>query len=121
MNEPFTFIDRAVVLRYFPKTPVDVKLYLGDALEDRIAQAVRHYDQDHTLEEDRENFKMLLGAEKGEQVLQAAGDTDRLGVLELVSYTVRRCREEQGKKLMALAGGPDGQSDTPCGTCQTAC
>ena len=121
MNEPFTFIDRAVVLRYFPEAPVDVKLYLGDALEDRIAQAVRHYDQDHTLEEDRENLKMLLGRENGERVLQAAGDTDRLGVLELVSYTVRRCREEQGKKLMALAGGPDGQSDTPCGICQTAC
>lgn len=121
MNEPFTFIDRAVVLRYFPENPVDVKLYLGDALEDRITQAVRHYDQDRTLAEDRENLKMLLGAENGQRVLAAAGDTDRLGILELVSYTVRRCREEQGKKLMALAGGPDGQSGTPCGSSQTAC
>ena len=121
MNEPFTFIDRAVTLCFFSENPVDVKLYLGDALEDRIAQAVRHYDQDHTLAEDRENLKMLLGRENGERVLQAAGDTDRLGVLELVSYTVRRCREEQGKKLMALAGGPDGQSGTPCGSSQTAC
>jgi hypothetical protein len=30
---------------------------------------------------------------------------DRLAVLELLSFVVRRCREEQGKKLMALAAG----------------
>lgn len=119
MQEPFTFIDRAVTLTYFPETPVAVRLYLGDALEERIARAVAHYDQEHTLEEDRENLCRLLGAENGKNVLAAAGDTDRLGVLELVSFTVRRCREEQGKKLMALAGIPDGQSGTPCGGCPT--
>lgn len=115
MQEPFTFIDRAVTLRYFSQNPVEVRLYLGDALEERITRAVAHYDQDHTLEQDKENLCMLLGAENGQAVLAAAGDTDRLGVLELVSFTVRRCREEQGKKLMALAGVPDSQSDTPCG------
>lgn len=120
MQEPFTFIDRAVTLCYFPEHPVEVRLYLGDALEERIDRAVAHYDREHTLEEDRENLCRLLGAENGRQVLAAAGDTDRLGVLELVSFTVRRCREEQGKKLMALAGIPDGQGNTPCGGCQTA-
>lgn len=120
MAEPFTFIDRAITLTYFPEAPVEIRLYLGDALEDRVQAAVEHYDAPHSLEEDKENLRMLLGRENGGAVLAGAGILDRLGVLELVSYTVRRIREEQGKKLMALAGDAPGQSDTPCGTCPMA-
>ena len=115
MTEPFTFIDRAITLRFFEEEPVEVTLYLGDALEDRLQAAVGHYDENHTAEEDLENFKMLLGEKQAKAVLQRAGKLDRLGILELLSYTVRVCREEQGKKLLALAGGAPDQSGTPCG------
>lgn len=120
MSGPFTFIDRAVTLEFFPESPMEIRLYLGDALEERIQAAVAHYEEPHTLEEDRENFARLLGRDNAGAVLNGAGETDRLGILELLSYTVRRCREEQGKKLMALAGGPSDQSGIPCGICQTA-
>ena len=116
MTGPFTFIDREITLRFFEEDPVSVTLYLGDALEDRLQAAVAHYDENHTVAEDLENFKMLLGAEHAEAVLQRAGKLDRLGVLELLSYTVRVCREEQGKKLLALAAQATDQSATPCGT-----
>ena len=120
MNQPFTFIDRAITLEFYPENPVQVRLYLGDELEERLQAAVAHYDAPHTLAEDKENFRMLLGRDSAEAVLAGAGEIDRLAVLELLSYTIRRCREEQGKKLMALAGEPAGQSTIPCGDCQMA-
>ena len=104
MQAPFTFIDRAVTLRFYTEDPVETTLYLGDALETQIAAAVSHYDAPHTLEEDVENLKTVLGAAT-EAVLARAETLDRLTVLELLSYTIRVCREEQGKKLMALADG----------------
>lgn len=120
MTGPFTFIDREITLRFFEEEPVEICLYLGDALEDRLQAAVAHYDQPHILEEDLENFRMLLGEENAAAILQRAGELDRLGVLELLSYTVRVCREEQGKKLLALAAAAPDQSGIPCGTCPMA-
>ncbi len=105
MPTPFTFIDRAVTLRYYEEDPVEVTLYLGDALEERLQAAVSHYDAPHTVEEDAENFRRLVGREAADRLLGRAEVLDRLTVLELLSYTVRACREEQGKKLMALAEG----------------
>jgi hypothetical protein len=105
MDTAFTFIDRTVDLTFYDQEPVTVRMYLGDALEEKLQQAVGHYDQDHTLEEDMENLKMLVGQEEGAQLLERAEPLDRMAVLELLSFVVRRCREEQGKKLMALAAG----------------
>lgn len=105
MENTFTFIDRALDLSFYDQEPVTVRLYLGDALEEKLQAAVGHYDQDHTLEEDVENLKALVGAETGQLLLDRAETVDRLAVLELLSFVVRRCREEQGKKLMALAAG----------------
>ena len=105
MATPFTFIDRAVTRQFYQDDPVELTLYLGDALEEKIAEAVRHYDEPHTLEEDVESFRSLVGAEAADQLLERAETLDRLTVLELLSYTVRACREMQGKKLMALAEG----------------
>lgn len=102
---PFTFIDRAVAIRYYPEDPIELTLYLGDALDARLDAAVAHYDLPHTVAEDVENFLALVGRESGEKLLARAETVDRLTVLELLSYTVRVCREEQGKKLMALAEG----------------
>lgn len=64
-----------------------------------------HYDQPHTLQEDRENLLAFLGREEGEKLLSRAEPLDRLAVLELLSYTVRSLRQAQGDKLQALAGG----------------
>ena len=105
MAAPFTFIDRAVTLQFYPEDPVEVKLYLGDALEEKIAGAVGHYDEPHTLEEDMENLRALIGPEPAEKLLARAETLDRLTVLELLSYIIRTCRETQGKKLTALAEG----------------
>ncbi len=105
MDMPFTFIDRAVTLRFYEDDPVEVKLYLGDALEEKIQRAVAHYDENHTLAEDVENLRELVGREAADLLLSRAPQADRLAVLELLSYTVRQCREQQGKKLMALAEG----------------
>lgn len=116
----FTFIDRALKLSFFSEDPVEVKLYLGDALDGRIEAAATHYDAPHTLEEDVENLKRLVGEEAAEQLLSRAGVMDRLTVLELVVYIVTRCREEQGKKLLALTGAGCGQGDTPFGSCPMA-
>ena len=81
----FTFIDRAVTLRYFPDHPVEVTFYLGDALE-----------------EDRENFLRFFGQETGEKLLAQGEPVDRLGLVELLGYTLRALREAQGEKLEAL-------------------
>ena len=105
MAAPFTFIDRAVTLRYYPEDPVEVRMYLGDALEEEIRRAVAHYDLPHTLEEDRENLAAFLGREAAEQLLSRAETPDRLTVLELLTYAIRTLREEQGKKLLALGEG----------------
>ncbi len=105
MNTPFTFIDRAVTLRFYRQDPVEVTLYLGDALEAQLQRAAAHYDESHTLEEDIANLAALVGQENAARLLSRAETVDRLAVLELLSYTMRQCREEQGKKLMALAEG----------------
>ncbi len=99
----FTFIDRTVTLRYYPEDPLELTFYLGDALEERLQAAVSHYDQPHTLQEDRENLLTFLGREQGEQLLSRAEPLDRLSILELLSYTVRALRQAQGDKLQALA------------------
>ena len=104
MDAPFTFLDRAVTLRFYEEDPVEARLYLGDLLEETIAKAVAHYDEPHTLEEDKDNLRSVLG-ETADRLLERAETVDRLTVLELLAYTVRVCREEQGKKLMALAEG----------------
>ena len=98
----FTFIDRAVTLRYFPDHPVEVTFYLGDALEEKLQEAVAHYDAPHTLEEDRENFLRFFGQETGEKLLAQGEPVDRLGLAELLGYTLRALREAQGEKLEAL-------------------
>ena len=103
MDTPFTFIDRAITLEFYQDPTEQVKLYLGDVLEDKIARAVAHYDEKHTLSEDVENLRELMGQENADRLLARAEPVDRLTVLELLSYTVRRCREEQAKKLLALA------------------
>ena len=105
MDTPFTFLDRAVTLRFYEEDPVELRLYLGDALEEKIAAAVGHYDAPHTLEEDVENFRTLVGEKTADRLLERAEPLDRLSVLELLSYTIRACREAQGKKLTALAEG----------------
>ena len=104
MDAPFTFLDRAVTLRFYEEDPVELRVYLGDLLEEKLQKAVAHYDAPHTLEEDRENLRMLLGPE-ADALLARAEIPDRLAVLELLSYAVRTIREEQGKKLTALAAG----------------
>lgn len=103
MDTPFTFIDRAITLEFYQDPTEQVKLYLGDVLEEKIARAVAHYDEDHTLSEDVKNLRELMGQENADRLLARAEPVDRLTVLELLSYTVRRCREEQAKKLLALA------------------
>lgn len=105
MDAPFACIDRAVTLTFYPEDPVEVRLYLGDRLEEQFQRAVEHYDRPHTLEEDQENLASLVGRDTAEQLLGRAETRDRLTVVELLSYIILRCREEQGKKLMALAGG----------------
>ena len=70
MDTPFTFRDRAVTLRFYEEDPVELRLYLGDALEEKIAAAVGHYDAPHTLEEDVESFRSLVGAEAADQLLE---------------------------------------------------
>lgn len=105
MDRPFAFIDRAVELSFYEDDPVTVTLYLGDTLEEQIARAVRHYDLPHTAEEDRENLAALLGKEQTEAILSRAENPDRLTVLEILSYVIRSCREDQAKKLEALAAG----------------
>lgn len=102
---PFTFIDRTFTLTFYPDDPITVTLCLGDVLEEKLQAAVSHYDQCHTVAEDVENLKTLLGPEAAERLLSRAETVDRLTVLELLSYAVRGCREQQGKKLLALAEG----------------
>ena len=104
MDAPFTFIDRAVTLRFFPEDPVEVRLYLGDLLEEKLRLAAAHYDAPHSLEEDEENLRNLLGP-AAEELLSRAAVRDRLTVIELLTYTVRALREAQGKKLEALTAG----------------
>ena len=105
MDAPFTCIDRAVTLQFYPEDPVEVRLYLGDRLEEQFQRAVGHSDLPHTLQEAQENLAALVGKETAEALLSRAETRDRLTVVELLSYIILRCREEQGKKLMALAEG----------------
>ena len=115
----FTFIDRAVTLRFFEEDPVEITLYLGDELDRRIEAAAAHYDEAHTVEEDKENLARLVGQEAAEALLQRTEAQDRLAVLELVLYVVAECRETQAKKLTALTETGCGQGNGPFGKCPT--
>ncbi len=105
MEAPFTFMDRAITLEFYPEKPISLKLYLGDDMDRRLERCLQHYQQPHTLEEDVTLLEELVGRNAAGELLGRAEIVDRITVIELIGYIMEGYLAEVSKKIAALTLG----------------